>query len=124
MSFTYNNYHSEDVEIFRQRVIRRQIGWCYALGLHLRKQNALRGLEKYIDRDELEALADIENIPAALLDNMGSDLHLALDKGWINSYQQVELDRTLSKLTDSMGKCERIKNTVFPTPIACTYIYR
>jgi putative membrane protein len=114
MSFTYNNYHSEDVETFRQRMIRRQIGWSYALGHHLRKQNALKSLDKYIDRDEFEALKDIENIPSALLDNMGSDLHLALDKGWINSYQQVELDRTLSRLTDSMGKCERIKNTVFP----------
>lgn len=114
MSFTYNNYHSEDVEIFRQRIIRRQIGWCYALGRHLRKQQALKGLEKYIDREELEALKEVENVPSALLDNMGSDLHLALDKGWINSYQQVELDRTLSRLTDAMGKCERIKNTVFP----------
>ncbi|HTG55256.1 MAG TPA: bestrophin family ion channel, partial [Niabella sp.] len=75
MSFTYNNYHSEDVETFRQRVIRRQIGWCYALGRHLRKQDALKGLDKYISPDELDALQGIENIPSALLDNMGSDLH-------------------------------------------------
>ena len=114
MSFTYDNYHSEDVEAFRQRIIRRQIGWCYALGRHLRQQNAHKGLDRYIVKEEFDAIKDIENIPTALLDNMGSDLHLALDKGWINSYQQVELDRTLSKLTDSMGKCERIKNTVFP----------
>ncbi|WP_346236179.1 bestrophin family protein [Niabella insulamsoli] len=114
LSFTYDNYHSEEVQVFRQRIINRQIGWCYALGRHLRNQNALKGLEKYISKEEFDAISDIENTPTALLDNMGSDLHLALDKGWINSYQQVELDRTLSRLTDAMGKCERIKNTVFP----------
>ncbi len=26
----------------------------------------------------------------------------------------MELDRTLTRLCDAMGKCERIKNTVFP----------
>ncbi|RYY31100.1 MAG: hypothetical protein EOP46_21040 [Sphingobacteriaceae bacterium] len=28
--------------------------------------------------------------------------------------KQVQLDQTIVKLTDAMGKCERIKNTVFP----------
>ena len=43
------------------------------------------------------------------------DINYALQKGWINRYQQVELDRTVTRLCDSMGKCERIKNTVFPS---------
>lgn len=30
-------------------------------------------------------------------------------------YQQVEIDNTFSRLSDEMGKCERIKNTIFPT---------
>ncbi len=37
-----------------------------------------------------------------------------MEIGWINAYQQVEIDNTLTRLTDAMGKCERIKNTVFP----------
>jgi putative membrane protein len=49
-----------------------------------------------------------------LLDQHARDIKLALDKGWINSFQHVELDRTLTRLTDAQGKCERIKNTVFP----------
>ena len=46
---------------------------------------------------------------------MGRDIKLALEEGWINRFQQVEIDKTLSRLCDAMGKCERIKNTVFPS---------
>jgi putative membrane protein len=50
----------------------------------------------------------------ALLELHGYDLQLAMENGWMNGYQQVELDKTLTRLTDAMGKCERIKNTIFP----------
>ncbi len=50
----------------------------------------------------------------ALLELHGHDLQQAMENGWINAYQQVEMDKTLTRLTDAMGKCERIKNTVFP----------
>ena len=50
----------------------------------------------------------------AILDIHGQELQKALQEGWINAYQQVEIDRTLSRLCDAMGKCERIKNTIFP----------
>lgn len=114
MSFTHNGYNSREVAAFGERIVRRQIGWTFSLGRHLRNENALRGLEKYIDKEELACVSQVDNVPAALLDRMGADLRLALEKGWVNSYQQVELDRTISRLCDSMGKCERIKNTVFP----------
>jgi putative membrane protein len=115
MSFTHNSYHSEDVKAFQERIIRRQIAWTFALGHHLRNEDAMQGLEKHLDKNELEALRSIDNVPSALIDNMGQDLRLAFDKGWINSYQQVEIDRTITRLCDAMGKCERIKNTVFPS---------
>lgn len=115
MSFTHNTYHSSDVEIFRERVIRRQIAWCYSLGHYLRNEDPMQGLQKHLSKKEIEAIQSIEHIPAALINNMGADLQLALDKAWINSYQQIELDRTITRICDSMGKCERIKNTVFPS---------
>ena len=102
-------------DTFSRRFIRRQIAWCYSLGRHLRGKNAARGLENYLDRNEYELMLQMDNIPSALLDRMGKDLQLALEEGWINRFQQVELDRTLTRLTDAMGKCERIKNTVFPS---------
>lgn len=54
-------------------------------------------------------------MPAAILNMHARDLNIALNEGWINRYQQIEIDRTLTRLCDAQGKCERIKNTVFPS---------
>lgn len=115
MSFSYNHYQAADTRAVRKRMIYRQVAWCYSLGRHLRTENPLAGLEKYLDKSELDYIKTVDNVPTALLDEMSSDLRLAFEKGWINSYQQVELDRTITRLCDAMGKCERIKNTVFPS---------
>ncbi len=115
VSFTPGNYEDKNLEDFKKRVINRQIGWCYCLGKHLRNQRTLSGLEKYFDPNEFGYLKQTDNKPAAIVDLMARDLQLALDEGWINRFQQIELDRTLTRLCDAMGKCERIKNTVFPS---------
>lgn len=114
-SFMPSDEASPVIQAFCHRIIRRQIGWCYSLGRHLRGQNAATGLEPYLERKEWEYVIQMDNIPAALCDLMGKDLQRALEEGWINRFQQIELDRTLTRLTESMGKCERIKNTVFPS---------
>lgn len=115
ISFTHDSYENDDVQSFKERMIRRQIAWCFSLSRHLRGEPATKGLEKYISKKELDHIRRIDNVPAALTDMMGRDLKLALDEGWINRFQQVEIDRTISRLCDAMGKCERIKNTVFPS---------
>lgn len=114
ISFTSNLYEDENIQRFRQRLINRQIAWNYALGQSLRKKSALKGLDKWISKKDFEYAEGFDNVPAALLDLHSRDIKVALDKGWINTYQHVELDRTISRLCDCMGKCERIKNTVFP----------
>lgn len=105
---------TEEVNAFRHRFIRRQIGWCFALSRHLRGQRALRGLEAYLEKEEFDYVAQQDHVPSTLLDLMSRDVQWALEAGWINRFQQVEIDRTITRLTESMGKCERIKNTVFP----------
>jgi putative membrane protein len=72
------------------------------------------GVEKFLIRNEVQHIKNFNNSPMAILEIQGQELQKALHNGWINSFQQVELDRTLSRLCDSMGKCERIKNTIFP----------
>lgn len=107
-------YQEEEVIHFRNAFIKRQMAWNYCLGQSLRKDNAMQGLERYLSKREYQQLLHYDNKPAALLDMHGRDIAYALQKGWINEYQHVELDRTLTRLCDHMGKCERIKNTVFP----------
>jgi putative membrane protein len=114
LSFIDNSYDAEDIGHFRERMIRRQIAWCYALSQSLRGLDAREGLDRHIPKREVSHVCRYTNVPMALLELHARDLSYALKQGWINEYQQVQLDQTLSRLCDEMGKCERIKNTVFP----------
>lgn len=114
LTFTDIIEEGDDVHRFRERVIRRQVAWCYSLGQSLRGLPPTMSLDKYLGKRELDSLSLYSNVPAALLEMHGRDLKRALDNGWVNRYQQVELDRTITRLCDAMGKAERIKNTVFP----------
>ncbi len=115
MSFSHESYDSNNLQAFQHRMIQRQIAWTYCLAKHLRGQRSSHILEKYLTKDELAYALAADNKPAALLELTGRDLKLALEEGWINRFQQIELDRTVTRLCDAMGKCERIKNTVFPS---------
>ncbi|MBB6461003.1 bestrophin family protein [Flammeovirga kamogawensis] len=93
----------------------RQCAWCYALTRHLRKQDPTRDISSLINKSELSALQKSKNVPNALLYSNAKLLKQMHKLDYIDSYQLIQLDQTLTNLTDSMGKCERIKNTVFPS---------
>ncbi|MDO1451404.1 bestrophin family ion channel [Rhodocytophaga aerolata] len=114
LSFVDHPYQTTEVEYFRERFIKRQIAWCYSLGQSLRKMAPLQGTENLLVKDEMDFVKRYTNKPVALLELHAADLRLALKNGWINEYQQVHMDQILTRFSDSMGGCERIKNTVFP----------
>lgn len=122
LCFAEKEFQQDDIQRFRSVFVRRQIAWCYSLGQALRGKSATHGLDKHMNAVELETISRYSNVPAAILNLHARDLNVALNEGWINRYQQVELDRTLSRLCDAQGKCERIKNTVFPVTYS-TYIH-
>lgn len=92
----------------------RQIAWCYSLGQSLRGLNPLEGLEKYLPAEEIEIIKKADNKPNHLIKLHSKDIQKLVAAGTINHLQQQLTDETLTKLCDSMGMCERIKNTVFP----------
>lgn len=109
---------TEDVEVarlFQKRIIQRQIAWCYSLGRSLRGEVPLEGVEKFLTKKEIDFISNYDNVPMAILELHGRDIKRAHDEGWINRYQHVEMDRTITRFCDAMGKCERIKKTVFPS---------
>lgn len=114
-SFVADPDVSVEVRDFIERITRRQIFWNYSLGRMLRRQDPMVSAENYLSRAEEQFVSRRKHVPNALLQLHAKDLKMALEHRWINSFQQVELDKTLTRLCDSMGKCERIKNTVFPT---------
>lgn len=84
----------------------RQIIWCYVLGESLRKLSFSKKVYDYVSEQNISK----NNIPNAII-NQHSE---ALSKLDIGDLKQIQIDNTLSRLCDAMGKCERIKNTVFP----------
>lgn len=100
---------------FKDKFARRQIAWCYALGQSLRNSDAIKPTKEFLTEEEFRFVNNHKHIPNALLVLHAKDLHRARNEKRISTYQQVEIDNTLSRLCDAMGKCERIKNTVFPT---------
>ena len=100
---------------FKERFAKRQAAWCYALAQSLRGKDPVKPIKTLLNEDEFRFVSNFKHVPNAILMLHGKDLKKALDQNKINSYQQVEMDGILTKLCDSMGKCERIKNTIFPT---------
>ena len=101
---------NEDIESFAFR----QIAWCYALAYSLRNLNPLDIISKFLSKTELEALQGQVNIPLKLMNNHNKQLNKLLKEESINEFQQIQIDKTLVRMVASMGKAERIKNTVFP----------
>jgi len=88
----------------------RQAIWCFALSESLRKQPFSEKVRSYLEKHNIQAT----NIPNALLSKHAEDLAMIAKRYELNPNMQVQLDATLTKLTDAMGRCERIKNTIFP----------
>jgi putative membrane protein len=105
---------TESVATITRRMSLRQAAWCYALSRSLRGQDPMTDLVTLIDTEEAESYRDIQNIPNALLLRQARDLRSLRIRDSVEIYQFVELERTLLRLTNAMGGCERIKNTPFP----------
>lgn len=114
MRFTNVFMSEESVNALVHAISYRQIAWCHVLGRSLRGEDTIPVLEKFISPEDIARVSRQDNKPLALLDLHARDVRSLLDKNAINSYQQVQIDNTLVKLCDSMGKAERIRNTVFP----------
>ena len=88
----------------------RQSVWCFALADSLRRLPYSPQVAQYATANDLTG----ENLPNRLLTVHAQQLaQLAADYN-LDPIKQTQLDSTLVRLTDSMEKCERIKNTVFP----------
>lgn len=123
-----DNAVCEEIEGFKKRFVYRQIAWCYGLSQSLRKQDPYAKNAHLLVDEEVKFTHRFTNMPNSLLKLHGLDLKLAYKNGWLNDYQQVQIDGTLNRLCDAMGKCERIKNTVFPVTYSlyihfCLYLF-
>lgn len=100
------------------RMIYRHIAFLYALKTNLRGGTNDCNLRYLNDADRL-AIQGHSNLHNAILNLQAADLQQLSKNGNIDGFRFMEINAMLVRFSDSMGMCERIKNTVFPT----TYSY-
>jgi len=96
------------------QLVHYQVAWCYALTSSLRKLPLSPEVKNQLSDAEYATLSDHANAPNAILKFMEDHLARLFKAGRIDSYHFAAMDQTLRNLCDNMGRCERIKNTVFP----------
>ncbi len=104
----------EELMQVRDLLIRRHIGFLYALKGALRGQNK-EDYKAYLPYDDIARIESQSNKHNAILVLQSQTLDWMLRHGWIDQFKFLQLDNMLVAFCDDMGKSERIKNTVFPT---------
>ena len=101
-------------EVAIKIIVLRHIAWCYCLTNSLRGRDPLKGLEKFLNPAELEAIETHNNKPLAILQLNTLHITRLKNKEQLEIFSHVQLNNVLSSFTNSMGMVERIKNTIFP----------
>ncbi|MBK1440421.1 hypothetical protein JHJ32_10525 [Parapedobacter sp. ISTM3] len=92
----------------------RQIAWCYALGDSLRGLNPLTRDTGCLRQEDIAKLSNHQNKALALTQQQAYAIKELANRGALDVFCRVQLDKTLVRLVDSMGRAERINTTVFP----------
>ncbi|RAJ93246.1 putative membrane protein [Larkinella arboricola] len=100
------------------RLIRRNLSFLYALKQSLRNTEE-PDYQSYLEPTDLATLTHYSNIPAGVLDLQVRDLQKLRETDQMDGFAFLALNELLVRFSDSMGRCERIKNTLFPV----TYVY-
>lgn len=132
---------------WKRKVIYRHIAWILALKHTMRKvkpwehngeieklvftpyfrQECQLGIipeiEKYLAKEELEAVQKHQNIPRQLLNNQSFALNDLFQDGGISEYKHVWMHQFIAKFFDEQGMTERIKNFPFPRQYASTGLW-
>lgn len=112
-----NTLPEAEVKAIQKQMIYRHISFLYQLKCSLRGDNSV--YTSYISEAEQREISLQNNHHNALLQIQSQHLQRIYKQGLIDGYQFLQMDAMLVRFCDSMGMCERIKNTVFPT----TYNY-
>ena len=98
----------------QQELIYRQIGFAYALKDHLRRLPVDEATSRFFSAPDWEAISHQRNIPNAILYQQALQLSRYTAGGYLEDFRHMQFDTKLGRFFESLGKCERIKNTVFP----------
>ncbi len=104
----------EEMEDMRQGMIHRHISWLYATKERLRDITEQKH-RKYLSAEENRFADTFQHIPNGISILQGKALDEAEQKGYVDAFRMLQINDMLNRFSDSIGKAERIKTTVFPT---------
>jgi len=104
----------EAPSVLQQRLMTLQIALITATRCHLRQQNPFPELGALLDEGEIAELRDHRHVPSALLLRKAEALREAKEAGRLTDSRWMQMDGTLTHLTELIGNCERIKATPLP----------
>ena len=93
----------------------RQIAFCYSLGASLRGLDPLQDAAAFLSQQDMQNLQEHKNKPLALLQFNSEEIARLKASGQVDGLGQMQLNESIVRLCDAMGKAERINNTVFPS---------
>ncbi len=95
-------------------IVRAQIAYVHSLRTSLRQQPLPPELDVYLTGEALERVRAATSAPTATLSYIGRLLAEAKRRGMVDDIARVQIETTLSTLTDAQGGLERIKKTPLP----------
>ncbi len=78
-------------------------------------QDSYENITGLISEEEFLSINEHKNVSLAILGLQVDSIKQLFDEGNLDRFSRLQLWETVERLTASMGRCERIKNTVFPT---------
>ena len=100
----------EDEDRYKE-IVKLQIAWNYAVVSMLRQTDDYSESLQYITQEQKNSFLNADHKPLWIYNIVQEKLKLFAS---LNSYEQIQIDSTLTRLVGHMGKAERIKSTVFP----------
>jgi putative membrane protein len=138
-----------DIESEKVKFVMRHLAWITALRFSLREPRSWEAvnakenevyrnkwfrvpelvgdlrteLNRYLPSEEVDHVMQQANKSAALLALQSQAIARLFDKGLVDTFRHVELQRLIAALYDQQGGCERIKNYPYPRQYATANLY-
>lgn len=112
----------------KRRIVLRQIAYVNALRCQLRRIKPDEEVMRMLSRGDADESLERANVANGILDETGRRIDEARQKGWIDTIQQVQMERILVDIANAQGGMERLKNTPLPNqyryfPTLFTHIF-
>lgn len=100
--------------LLKARLLSLHLGFVSAMRCQLRRQNPFPELKGHVGAHVAQELRRHHSVPSAILVKSAETLREAHQRNLLTDFRWMQLDSTLTDLTNILGSCERIKSTPLP----------